>query len=141
MTYDVVALLPSLPDVRDTLEAVIAVGGRDFRFASAGNDAVLCLYDRDGWPVLAVENPFLVQVPGEVERLLGPEVAADAPTPTWWVEIRAPSARIGAPELARAFAAALVERVGGVVWQPPVTPDPNGEASPRTQAGASATSG
>jgi hypothetical protein len=54
---------------------------------------------------------LLVQVPGEVERILGPAVGP-VQTPAWWVEIRA-TARDGARELAGMYADTLIAMVLG----------------------------
>jgi hypothetical protein len=115
MTRDVVALLPEAPDVQDVVAALLAAGER-FRVRPAAGGAVVQLCDDDGRPLVSIEVPVLVRIPGEVERLLGPVVAARVPPPLWWVEARAPSAREGAERLGRRFAAALADRCGGVVW-------------------------
>jgi hypothetical protein len=68
----------------------------------------------------SLEAPILIQVPGEVERLLGPELAG-VPTPVWWAEVRA-DPQNGGPELADRYAAELVKRLGGQVWKPAPPP-------------------
>ena len=56
---------------------------------TAGSEgAVLRLCAPDGRPLVSVEAPLLVQVPGEAERLLGRNV----PVPFWWTEARASGA-------------------------------------------------
>jgi hypothetical protein len=115
LTYDVVALLPRIPDLPQFVEG-LAAAGEELRVASTANGYVIQLFDESGLPVVSVETPVLVQVDGEIARLLGAEVAAGVPTPVWWVEARAPSVREGAAEKARAIATALAERLGGVVW-------------------------
>jgi hypothetical protein len=141
MTQDVVALLTRAPRVRDVVAAMQAAGER-FRVRSVADGAVVQLLDDDDRPLVSIEVPVLVQIPGEVERLLGADVAAQVPPPLWWVEARAPSARAHAERLARRFADALAARCGGVVWAaepaaPPV-PGPPAEpaAAPRGEAGA-----
>jgi hypothetical protein len=116
VTRDVVALLPAAPEVADVVAALRAAGERfGVRQAAAGSVVQLC--DDQGRPLVSIEVPVLVQVPGEVERLLGAEVAGRLPPqPLWWVETRAPSARDGAERLGRRFAEALAARCGGVVW-------------------------
>lgn len=118
MTRDVVALLPAAPEVADVVAALRAAGERfGVRQAAAGSVVQLC--DDQGLPLVSIEVPVLVQVPGEVERLLGAEIAGRLPPPPlWWVEARAPSARDGAERLGRRFAEALAARCGGVVWSP-----------------------
>ncbi|WP_344941293.1 hypothetical protein [Actinomadura miaoliensis] len=113
MTYDVIALTQQMPDVRTLLDGLSAAGD-DLRLDVPEHGGVIQLFDDEGGPLLSVEAPVLVQVPGEAERLLGPSAAGLRP-PLWWVEARA-AERQGAPELARVFADALVNKLGGVVW-------------------------
>ncbi|HZA80952.1 MAG TPA: hypothetical protein VFC13_05700 [Actinomycetes bacterium] len=117
MTRDVVALLATAPDVHDVAAALLAAGER-FRLRSAADGAVVQLCDDQGRPLVSVEVPVLVRVPGEVGRLLGDQAAAAPPPPLWWVETRAPSAREGAERLGRRFAETLAVRCGGIVWPP-----------------------
>jgi hypothetical protein len=114
MTSDVVALLAGMPDPK-VIVAGMAAAGEDLGVRHAANGAVLQLCDADGRPLVSIEVPLLVQVPGEVERLLGAETAERVSTPVWWLEARA---RDGRGELARAVAEELVRRLGGVVWPP-----------------------
>ncbi|WP_052745835.1 hypothetical protein [Allosalinactinospora lopnorensis] len=65
-----------------------------------------------------IEAAQRVDVPSEVERLLGPETAARMPDPCWWVEVRASGTESGAAELAHRFAGSLTDRLGGTVWPP-----------------------
>lgn len=115
MTRDVVALLATAPDVHDVAAALLAAGER-FRIRSAADGAVVQLCDDQGRPLVSIEVPVLVRVPGEVERLLGDRVPGVPAPPLWWVETRAPSAREGADRLGRRFAEALAARCHGVVW-------------------------
>jgi hypothetical protein len=118
VSRDVVALVPVMPDVADVLAGMLAAGPElGVRPVQLGPVVQLC--DEAGRPLVSIELPVLVQVPGEVERLLGPELAGRVQVPVWWVEARAPSARAGARDpgaLARRFADALAERLGGLVW-------------------------
>ena len=121
MTRDVVALLATAPDVHDVAAALLAAGER-FGIRSAAGGAVVQLCDDQGRPLVSIEVPVLVRVPGEVERLLGDRVT-DAPAPPlWWVETRAPSGREGPERLGRRFAEALAARCRGVVWPPEAPP-------------------
>jgi hypothetical protein len=117
VTRDLVALLPAVPEVADVAAALRAAGER-FRVRQAAEGSVIQLCDDQGRPLVSIEVPVLVQVPGEVERLLGPEAAGRLAPPLWWVELRAPSAREGAERLGRRFAETLAARCGGVVWPP-----------------------
>jgi hypothetical protein len=127
MSRDVVALVPVMPDVRDIVAGMLAAGPElGVRPVERGPVVQLC--DQDGRPLVSIELPVLVRVPGEVERLLGPglgEGDGAVQVPVWWVEARAPSARAGAEALARRFAETVAERLGGLVW-PPAEPDPSG---------------
>lgn len=114
MTSDVVALLTGMPDPK-AIVAGMAAAGADLGVRRVANGAVLQLCDSEGRPLVSIEVPLLVQVPGEVERLLGPETAGRVTTPVWWLEARA---RDGRGDLARAVADELVRRLGGVVWPP-----------------------
>lgn len=121
MTRDVVALLATAPDVHDVAAALLAAGER-FRVRSAAGGAVVQLCDDQGRPLVSIEVPVLVRVPGEVERLLGDRVAGAPAAPLWWVETRAPGNREGAERLGRRFAETLAERCRGVVWPPEAEP-------------------
>ncbi|MGW6281786.1 hypothetical protein [Kribbella sp. NPDC055071] len=113
MTYDLVALVDGRPSNEDVL-AGLAAAGADLGVRAVGDGAVVQLCDEDDDPLVSIELPLLVQVPGEVERMLGATVGT-VETPAWWVEIRAAS-RDGARELAEKFADSLVGRLGGRVW-------------------------
>ncbi|MER6025306.1 DUF6177 family protein [Streptomyces sp. NPDC001851] len=62
-----------------------------------------------------MEAPVLVQVPGEIERLL-PGAAYGGPV--WWTEARASTAVADAGRLAGSFAGRLATVLGGAVWPP-----------------------
>ncbi|RAY11953.1 hypothetical protein DPM19_26730 [Actinomadura craniellae] len=114
MTRDVVALVEAEPDLDAVLAGLVAAGA-GYRVGKAADGGVLQLCDDHDRLLVSIEVPVLVQVDGEVKRLLGPEVADVAP-PVWWVEARAAHAAPGAETLALRFAAELVRRLGGTVW-------------------------
>jgi hypothetical protein len=111
VTADLIALCREQPD-RDAVTAALAAAGPELSVAGDPSGAFVRLLDPSGAHLFAVEAPILVQVPGEVERLLS--VGFDPPV--WWVEIRAVSGRDDAIESARRFAQRLVSRLGGAVW-------------------------
>ena len=107
MTVDAIALCRERPDLAAALGALPALPVRPL---PRGPLVQLC--DGAG-PLVTLEGPVLVRVPGEVERLLG--LVVDGPV--WWVEARARDA--GAYGLARRAAQALVDAAGGTVWPAP----------------------
>lgn len=111
MTADLVALCRERPD-RNAVTAALGAAGAELRVAGDPAGALVRLLDRAGGHLFAVEGPILVEVSGEVERLLGRPMAA----PVWWVEVRAVSGRDDAFEAARRFAERLVGTLGGEVW-------------------------
>ncbi|KXK63917.1 hypothetical protein AWW66_00220 [Micromonospora rosaria] len=121
MTYDVVVLASRPPDVPAVVAGLVAAG-EDLLVWGAADGAViqLCAPHASGdgglSVLLTVEEPVFVPVPAEVSRLLGADVARRAPTPLWWVRVRAPDEPTSAAGLAHRFAAALIERLGGVAW-------------------------
>lgn len=115
MTHDVVALTPRAPD-NQTLLAALYAGGPDLCADSVSEGAAIQLHTPDGAPVLTVEVPILVQVPGEPVRLLGEGVRAEAPV--WWTEVRATSAVEEAGRLAGSVAGRLTAVLGGTTWPP-----------------------
>jgi hypothetical protein len=123
VSYDVVALIDGRPSYQDVLAGMMAAGP-DWLVRDVSDGAVLQLCNPEGEPLASLEAPILIQVPGEVERLLGPELAG-VPTPVWWAEVRA-SPQDGGPELADRYAGELVKRLGGQVWKPAPPPfDPS----------------
>jgi hypothetical protein len=112
MTLDLVALCARQPDAGMTLAAMQACGP-DLRLDTIERGSLVQLCDERERPLITIEGPRLVQVPGEVQRLLG---VPDAPHPTWWVEARAVSTVPEAAAIARRFAAALLSLTGGVSW-------------------------
>jgi hypothetical protein len=71
VTKDVIALTPKMPDIWDLLTGLYA-GGPDLGVSAAADGAVVQLHGPGGRPLVSVEAPVLVQVPGEARRLLGP---------------------------------------------------------------------
>jgi hypothetical protein len=113
MTYDLVALVDGRPSSDDVL-AGLKSAGEELGVRAVSGGAVVQLCGEDNLPLVSIELPLLIQVPGEVERMLGTTVGT-VQTPAWWVEIRA-SARDGAREIAEKYAATLINRLGGKVW-------------------------
>ena len=130
MSYDVVALIDGRPSYEDVLAGMLAAGP-DWLVRDVSDGAVLQLCDPQGQPLASLEAPILIQVPGEVQRLLGPEVS-DVATPVWWMEVRA-APQDGGPELADLYAETLVDRLGGQVWKP--KPPPFNPPTPSNGAG------
>ncbi|MER5968654.1 DUF6177 family protein [Streptomyces sp. NPDC002055] len=137
MTKDVITLTPTMPDVR-TLLAGLYAGGPDLGVRTTADGAVVQLCAPDGRTLVSVEAPVLVQVPGEVERLLGP-VPAVPDGPVWWTEARASTAVPEAEQLAASFAGRLATVLDGTTWPPKalttaVVPVPSGtDAPPETE--------
>ncbi len=113
MTYDLVALVDGRPSSDDVL-AGLAAAGEELGVRAVSGGAVVQLCGEDNLPLVSIELPLLIQVPGEVERMLGTTVGT-VDTPAWWVEIRA-TARDGAREVAQQYATTLINRLGGKVW-------------------------
>jgi hypothetical protein len=113
MTYDLVALVDGRPSSDDLL-AGLAAAGEELGVRAVSGGAVVQLCDDDDQPLVSIELPLLIQVPGEVERMLG-EAVGSVDTPAWWVEIRA-TTQDGARELAERYARTLIDRLGGKVW-------------------------
>ncbi|PZT77344.1 MULTISPECIES: DUF6177 family protein [unclassified Streptomyces] len=128
MTQDVVALTRRMPDSMSVLAGLLA-GGPELRVGSAGEGAVVQLCDDEGRPLVSVEVPLLIQVPGEAARLLGADAAPEGDGPWWWVEARAAAGVARADALAGAFAARLTMLLGGTVW-PADAPGTTGAARP-----------
>ncbi|MEU0137010.1 DUF6177 family protein [Streptomyces sp. NPDC006296] len=114
MTKDVIALTTRMPDPWTVLVGLLS-GGPDKLVGTHGDGAVVQLCDPEGRPLVSVEAPLLVQVPGEAERLLG---AAAPPVPFWWTEARATTGVAEAEQLAGTFAARLAHLAGGSAWPP-----------------------
>ncbi|MFI2430765.1 DUF6177 family protein [Streptomyces sp. NPDC018693] len=116
MTKDVIALTPKMPDGRSLLTALHA-GGPDLGLAATDDGAVIQLCTAAGRPLVSVESPVLVHVPGEARRLLGDQVAAPE-LPFWWTELRACVGLPEAPSLAGSVCGRLTTLLGGTVWPP-----------------------
>ncbi|AJC54942.1 DUF6177 family protein [Streptomyces sp. 769] len=114
MTKDVIALTPRMPDPGAILAGLLS-GGPDKLVDTTSKSAVVRLCDGEGRPLVSVEAPLLVQVPGEAERLLG---ATAPPVPYWWTEARATTGVEEAEQLAGTFAARLAALAGGSAWPP-----------------------
>jgi hypothetical protein len=109
MSYDLVALVREQPDGAAVLDGMIAMGEQLEVRAHVGGVHV---YDSAGRLLVFIETPMFVQVPGEVERLLGVQVSL----PTWWVNVRAAVDPPDAERIARKFVDDLVRWQGGMVW-------------------------
>ncbi|MER6358675.1 DUF6177 family protein [Streptomyces sp. NPDC001634] len=116
MTTDVIALTPKMPETRSLIAGLFA-GGPDLGLTAADDGAVLQLRTRSGRPLVSVEAPLLVHVPGEAERLLGTGVSAP-PLPYWWTETHASTGAPGAERLAGSVCGRLTALLGGTVWPP-----------------------
>ncbi|MFI1205799.1 DUF6177 family protein [Streptomyces sp. NPDC020883] len=114
MTKDVIALTQRMPDPWTMLAGLLS-GGPDKLVDKTGEGAVVRLCDGEGRPLVSVEAPLLVQVPGEAERLLG---ATPPPVPYWWTEARATTGVEHAEQLAGTFAARLAALADGSAWPP-----------------------
>ncbi|KOU67738.1 DUF6177 family protein [Streptomyces sp. NPDC060334] len=136
MTKDVIALTERMPDALAVLAGLLA-GGPDLRVETAGEGAVVQLCDAEGRPLVSIEAPLLLQVPGEAARLLGPDAEPAGDGPAWWIEARATTGVPQAEQLAGAFAARLTMLLGGRVW-PPDAPGTVGAASPVDVSGVTA---
>ncbi|MGR8007464.1 DUF6177 family protein [Streptomyces hypolithicus] len=120
MTKDVIALTPKMPDIR-TLLAGLYAGGPDVGINTMADGAVIQLCAPGGRPLVSIEAPILLQVPGETTRLLGTGTGTDAcDIPLWWTEARASTDVPEAEPLARSFAGRLVSVLSGTTW--PVGP-------------------
>lgn len=113
MTVDAIALCREQPDVHAVLDALLAAGS-ELSVRPIDRGGLVQLYDDGGAPLVTIEGPSLVQVPGEVERLLETAV----PTPVWRVEVRARAHHRGALGIAARLTDALVVAAGGVAWPP-----------------------
>ncbi|WP_191094998.1 DUF6177 family protein [Streptomyces kanamyceticus] len=118
MTTDVIAFTPKMPDIKAVLAGLFA-GGPGLGVRNVAEGAVVQLCAADGRPLVSVEAPLLVHVPGELQRLLGPEVPAPD-GPFWWTEARASTRAEEGERLAGSFAGRLAAILEGGVWPPEV---------------------
>lgn len=116
MTKDVIALTPKMPDL-STLLAGLYAGGPDLGVNTLADGAVIQLCAPDGRPLVSVEAPILIQVPGETTRLLGTGTGLPD-SPVWWTEARASTAVAEGGQLAGSFAGRLATVLNGSVWPP-----------------------
>ncbi|SDK63619.1 DUF6177 family protein [Streptomyces indicus] len=114
MTKDVIALTEQMPDPLSILAGLLA-GGPDKLVQADGDGAVVQLCDEQGRPLVSVEAPLLVQVPGEAARLLGVREPA---LPYWWSEARATTGVAEAEQLAAGYVSRIASLAGGAVWPP-----------------------
>jgi hypothetical protein len=115
VTTDVVVLARSEPSTEVLVRALMAAGPH-LRVGAIGDGAALQLFDDSRVLVATVEAPSHVRVPGEATRLL--ELDDPPAPPYWWIELRCPTLRPDATELALRLAGSLAEQLDGVVWQP-----------------------
>lgn len=113
MTFDIVALCQRRPDPEISV-AALRDAGRDLRVETVERAKLVQLYHLAGRLLLTTDLGRLVQVRGEVRRLLG--IEREVSDPVWWVESRAPAGDSEAEATARRFTAALVARTGGLSW-------------------------
>jgi hypothetical protein len=99
--------MPDLP----ILLAGLYAGGPDLGVNTIADGAVIQLCAPDGRPLVSVEAPILVQVPGETARLLDHMVRG----PVWWTEARASIAVPEAARLAGSFAGRVATVLDGTV--------------------------
>ncbi|WP_208835552.1 DUF6177 family protein [Streptomyces alboniger] len=116
MTKDLITLTPDMPSV-DTILAGLFAGGPDLGVSTVAQGPVVQLHAPDGHPLVSIEAPQLVHVPGEAERLLGSQVPL-LQGPFWWTEARATTAVPEAARLAGSFAGRVAAALGGTVWPP-----------------------
>nr|CBL93709.1 hypothetical protein [Streptomyces sp. L-49973] len=124
-----------MPDIK-TLLAGLFAGGPDLGVRSVAEGAVVQLCAPNGRPLVSVEAPLLVQVPGEAQRLLGADVSSPE-VPYWWTEARATTAVEEGERLAGSFAGRVATVLGGTVWPPEAA---HTEVVPLTSEAATAAS-
>jgi hypothetical protein len=114
LSYDVVALVAEEPDEHAVVHALQGVDP-ELRLHWHGDTRVMQIRDGDAHLLATLEPGHVVERPGAVARLLGPEVVAGLPETFWWVETRARPDERGR-EVAHRFADGLALRLGGAVW-------------------------
>ncbi|MFE0683774.1 DUF6177 family protein [Streptomyces sp. NPDC058961] len=115
MTYDVIAITPTMPDAKALLAALHA-GGPDLRVGRGADSAVAQLRHADGRLLVSIEAPRFLQLPGETRRLLGPIGDVAPAAPVWWTEVRGTSAVTESRRLAGSVAGRLTALLGGITW-------------------------
>ncbi|MEW2550065.1 DUF6177 family protein [Streptomyces sp. NPDC047002] len=110
MTKDIVVVSRRMPDTWRLLAGLYAAGPDQY-LASVADGAVIQLTGTGGRPLVSVEAPVLVQVPGETARLLGRDAARAEPV--WWTEVRASTAVPEAATLAGSVAGRLALLLDG----------------------------
>lgn len=118
MTYDIVVLTPSTPDLPALLRT-LATTHPDLRVQPAAGNLGLQLCDDAGEPLVHIETPILIHVPGEAERLLGP-LTTPLPVPVWWIDLRAVERQDAVP-LAHTIATLVTQHLGGLISPPEPT--------------------
>jgi hypothetical protein len=111
MSCDIIVLARNEPDVPTVVDGMLAFG-EQLRIRELDGGATH-LYDSEDRLLVSIEAPVLVNVPGEVERMLG---AGPIGLPVWWVDVRAAADPPDAERVARRFADDLSRWKGGVVW-------------------------
>ncbi|MEW2355414.1 hypothetical protein [Spirillospora sp. NPDC029432] len=114
MSSDLVALVRSEPDVYAVADGLVALG-EPVELVGGPFQAVR-VRDQGGRVLVSIEDPVLVEAPGEVARLLGRPAAERFAAPVWWVDVRAVADVPEASRVARRFAEALAHWAGGTVW-------------------------
>jgi hypothetical protein len=107
MSYDTIVLTSERPEVEAALREL---RGRPVQVRS--HPGGLHVHDERERLLVAIGEPLLVRVAGEVERLL----ATPVDVPVWWLEVRAAAEPADAVALAGTLAQELVRRHGGQVW-------------------------
>lgn len=114
MTGLTIAVCAAQPRLADLVTA-LAEADPTLRVLQDEDRAVLVLL-RGEHPVLTVEAPVLVQVPGEASRLLGPTMR-QADGPGWWVHYHYAAGDAEAAALAAAAGHRLAGQCEGALWQ------------------------
>lgn len=110
MSRELVVLTRERPDL-DAFPALVFSVDAELRVFGT------CVFDTQDRLLVRVQEPVLIKVPGEVERLLG----TTAEPPFWWLELRAASDPVEAKWIARHCADALATRHDGTVWSESAT--------------------
>ena len=111
MSCDIVVLARNEPDIRTVVDGMLAFGEQLRTRELEGG--VTHLYDSEGRLLVSIEVPVRINVPGEVERMLG---SGPVGLPVWWVDVRAAADAPDAARVARRFADDLTRGKGGMVW-------------------------